>query len=536
MIPAALWLALSIAGLSLITEDGATALAAGAAGRFIDIRLAFLSCFLGIWLGDLGLYAAARSLGQRVFAQKFTRRFLPSQKLARAERWFRRRGIAALVLSRIIPGSRLPTYVAAGTLKMPFAIFAGVTAVCAAVWVGGALLLAQQVSGSWSTGDSLGSLLATMAATLAGFLLLAIAKPMVFRAGGKLRTLWRKYRRWEFWPAWLFYAPVAVMSACLALRYSGLALPTVANPSQRNGGLIGESKIEIQAALMKVAPKNVADAYLIPPGDVRQRMSALETLLEAREIQFPFVLKPDVGQRGAGFRKIGSLRDAEQYLKQVRPAVILQRYAPGPHEAGIFYYRLPNETQGHIFAITEKVFPVVIGDGASTLRELITTDERASLLADTYFRRFQHMVDVVIPAGKSIRLVEAGNHCQGCVFKDGMYLYSEPLRQAIDRISQSLPEFFIGRYDVRYASAEELRCGRGFIIIELNGSASEATNIYDSHNSLWSAYKILYRQWQLVYQIGKMNRERGHRPTNVRSVIADWYEYQKLAACYPAAD
>jgi hypothetical protein len=66
MLSTSIWLALSIVGLSLITEDGATALAMGTAGRLIDIRLAFVSCFLGIWVGDLGLYAAARSLGQRV--------------------------------------------------------------------------------------------------------------------------------------------------------------------------------------------------------------------------------------------------------------------------------------------------------------------------------------------------------------------------------------------------------------------------------------------------------------------------------------
>lgn len=200
MVPTSLWLALSIAGLSLITEDGATALAAGVAGRFIDTRLAFVSCFLGIWLGDLGLYAAARSLGQRVLAKKFAQRFLPSDKLDRAEQWFRRRGIAALVLSRIVPGSRLPTYVAAGMLKMPFAVFAGVTAVCAAVWVGAALLLAQQVPGSWTTDGSLSGLLATATAVFASVLLLAIARPMVFSVGRKLRTLWRRYRRWEFWP------------------------------------------------------------------------------------------------------------------------------------------------------------------------------------------------------------------------------------------------------------------------------------------------------------------------------------------------
>src|SRR5207248_677385 len=55
------------------------------------------------------------------------------------------------------------------------------------------------------------------------------------------------------------------------------------------------------------------------------------------------------------------------------------------------------------------------------------------------------------------------------------------------RTARSFPGFYIGRYDIRYRSDEELRAGKGFQIIELNGAASEATNIYDASNSLWSA-------------------------------------------------
>jgi membrane protein DedA with SNARE-associated domain len=40
-----------------------------------------------------------------------------------------------LVMSRAIPGSRLPLYVAAGALRLPVRLFAKTTAVCSAVWV-----------------------------------------------------------------------------------------------------------------------------------------------------------------------------------------------------------------------------------------------------------------------------------------------------------------------------------------------------------------------------------------------------------------
>jgi membrane protein DedA with SNARE-associated domain len=38
-------------------------------------------------------------------------------------------------MSRAIPGSRLPLYVAAGALRLPFRLFAKTTAICSAVWV-----------------------------------------------------------------------------------------------------------------------------------------------------------------------------------------------------------------------------------------------------------------------------------------------------------------------------------------------------------------------------------------------------------------
>lgn len=75
-----------------------------------------------------------------------------------------------------------------------------------------------------------------------------------------------------------------------------------------------------------------------------------------------------------------------------------------------------------------------------------------------------------------------------------------------------------------------------FQIIELNGAASEVTNIYDSRNSLWSAYATLFRQWRIVYAIGAANRRRGFQPASPYAVWRDWREYTSQACGFPLAD
>ena len=250
-------------------------------------------------------------------------------------------------------------------------------------------------------------------------------------------------------------------------------------------------------------------------------MRELEFLCQRHEISFPLVLKPDTAQRGAGFKKITSWQEAGAYLAQVNSPVVVQKYVSGPHEAGVFYYRFPGEERGHVFSITHKTFPSVVGDGKRTLAELIQQDERAALIASTYLARFGSSADQVVPIGQRVRLVEAGNHCQGCIFSDGSFLNTDKLRETFDRIAQKLPEFFIGRFDVRYENPDDLRQGEGFQIVELNGAASEATDIYDERNSLLSAYKTLYRQWELVYAIGAENRKRGFKPASLWNFLRD---------------
>jgi len=138
--------------------------------------------------------------------------------------------------------------------------------------------------------------------------------------------------------------------------------------------------------------------------------------------------------------------------------------------------------------------------------------------------------------GQIVKLVEAGNHEQGCIFRDGAHLWSEELERSIDAISQRLDGFFVGRYDIRYSSEDDLRAGRNFQIIELNGASSEATSIYDARNSLMAAYRTLFRQWKLVFVIAAANRRRGAAPTQLGTLWRAWHRSTRLAETYPLAD
>src|SRR6266436_5278799 len=129
-------LALSIFFATFIYEDGAALLAATlSAGGSLDPRIGLLATFLGIWVGDMGLYGLGSSFGRRTAQSRWLQKYLTPQSLAKAEGWFARHGSLALVMSRAIPGSRLPLYVAAGALRLPIRLFAKTTAICSAVWV-----------------------------------------------------------------------------------------------------------------------------------------------------------------------------------------------------------------------------------------------------------------------------------------------------------------------------------------------------------------------------------------------------------------
>jgi hypothetical protein len=320
-------------------------------------------------------------------------------------------------------------------------------------------------------------------------------------------------KSWEFWPPWLFYAPVAVYVAALAARYGLRALPA-ANPGLVDGGLVGESKADILSKL----PEQWTIPYLLAPAHTPA--SEVGARVAARGWQYPLVVKPDVGQRGVGVKRVGNASALEVYLRAYRGPVLVQPWHPGPYEAGIYYVRRPHESRGHIFSITDKRFPVLIGDGISTIEQLITRHSRFRRQAAVFLHRHAADRERVIAKGERLAIGEIGNHAQGALFVDGAHLITPALEARIDAIARSVPGFFIGRFDVRYRDAEQFTAGLDLAIVELNGVTAESTNIYDPSRSLMAAYRTLFEQWHMVFRIGAANLERGEGSVSVSRIVS----------------
>jgi hypothetical protein len=304
--------------------------------------------------------------------------------------------------------------------------------------------------------------------------------------------------------------------AWLAFRHGGPGTVVAANPAFADGGLVGESKFDI---LRLLPPRWTVPSARIDPGPLEARCRAVAGFLELAGVSWPLVLKPDVGQRGAGVRKVSSPSEAAAYFLDAGYPVVAQPWHPGPFEAGLFYWRHPAEERGRIFSITDKVFPRIVGDGASTLETLVRAHPRLSRQWPVFEARHAASLGRVLGPGEIFVLGEVGNHCQGTLFRDGRALWTAALEARIDAIAREVPGFFIGRFDVRYANRERFMAGDDLAILELNGVTAEPTDVYDPERTIWSSYRALFEQWRQVFTIGAANRRLGHAGASWRQLL-----------------
>jgi membrane protein DedA with SNARE-associated domain len=505
-----------LVGATFISED-LTCLGAGllvATGR-AEWFPAVLACFTGIALGDSGVWLIGWTAGGRTWL----RRWLPDARRAELSDWLTRYGGKVAFVSRFVPGTRVPLLLAAGFAQNGGARVLMWSVAAALLWV--PLVVLSVAHFGTTVPDWV-----ALAVVAGGFLGVRIV-PQFFTRTGRARWRARVARlwRWEFWPAWVFYLPLVPWYLVLSLRDRSFTVWAAANPGIPAGGVVGESK----AAILEQLPAEwIIPTLLVPAGEHSSRTSLVLTALDSRGWEFPLVLKPDAGQRGTGVKKAHDSADVEKYLLANPDPVIAQPYHPGPFEAGVFYARLPGEERGRIFSITDKVFPVVTGDGASSLAALIWAHPRYRMQADLFLARHAASAERVLAEGELFPLALAGNHCQGTLFRDGGHLVTPALEAAFEMIARQFNGFFIGRFDVRYTDPEEFRAGRGFAIVELNGATSESTNLYDPSWPLWRAYHTLFSQWALLFRIGSVNRALGHPVVSVRELVGLlWSHYRQ---------
>jgi hypothetical protein len=308
---------------------------------------------------------------------------------------------------------------------------------------------------------------------------------------------------WEYWSSRIVYAPLYPVWVWFSLRARSFFFLTAANPRIRNGGFIMESKKDIYDQLPAgVSPVTCYFESGTPPEAVWNGM-------EDCGLQFPVIAKPDHGERGLGVKKINDVAELEDYARRMPVAWLLQEYIDYPHEAGIFYYRFPGEAKGRISGIVHKEPVMVTGDGRHTLAELVHREPRYILQWQHIRRTHAARLNDVPPPGEELVLVQYGNHSRGSKFTDISARTTPQLTTVIDHICRQMPEFYYGRLDIRYRDWASLERGEYLSVIEVNGSGSEPTHMYDPAHSIFFAWKEIVRHWRILLRISKANHRRG---------------------------
>ena len=319
-----------------------------------------------------------------------------------------------------------------------------------------------------------------------------------------------KILHWEYWSVYSIYLPLFPVWLYCACKARTLLFFHGANPSIKYGGMAMESKKEIYDLIPESwIPKTIFASS-------ENHFKEILIRFKSQEIEFPIIVKPNIGLKGLGVVEIKNLVELENYHKNNDYDFLIQEKINFKNEVGIFYHRFPDEKKGKITGMVKKEFLSVKGDGKKTLKDLVMENPRSAYQIKAVEQQMRNEMQKIIPENEVIILVPFGSHTRGAKFIDISTEVTEKLAQKIDEICTKVNGFYYGRLDVMYENIELLKNGENFKIIEINGSKSEPTHMYDPKHSLFFAWKEITKHWEIMAKISRKNHQAGFPYLNIK--------------------
>lgn len=196
---------------------------------------------------------------------------------------------------------------------------------------------------------------------------------------------------------------------------------------------IGENTgtIAVDTACDKFLTKQILEVQCLPVAPGAKINNAIDLLHEAENIGYPLVLKPQFGNQGKGV--YANIKDEKELIqcftklsKDYRD-IIIERYVQGDD------YRVC-VVDGEVIAVAKRMPPFILGDGKSTISELISELNKDVLRGEGHEKpltkvkiddkMLQHIgkkgysLNTILQAGEEITLRENANLSTGGVALD----------------------------------------------------------------------------------------------------------------------
>lgn len=511
---------------TFVAEDP-TCLASGllVAQGLIEFVPAMLACLFGIFIGDSALYLIGRFLGRPVLRKPPFKWIISEQEVDRMSDWFDKnpKGFALIVSSRFIPGSRVPTFVAAGIMRLNMGKLILLFFIAAAVWTPPLILLAEKVGAGvidkfkeWHSNAAW----IVIGAIVALWLLTHYILP-AFTWRGRRRhvMLRRQWTRHEFWPRVVLAMPNALHYLWQAIVHRSFSLLTLANRGLgADGGLPAGSKFEHYSNFLRdeknalVAAVSVKTVFVPANETLENRFEKVLSMMDENGIAFPCIMKPDAGDGGVGVCVVRSREHLRNWLEVNIDDAVLQEYVCG-NEYEVVWSRRPNRANGRIQTVVQKDFVVIKGDGERKLEELIWADDRGVSNGKLFSKLNFREATRVLAAGETFALAPIGSRIKGANFTSRPDLRAGKLADVIDRLADACGDVHYLVLDIRAADDDALASGNGIRITGVKGAGATASTIYDGYVRMGAAYSRAFRQMNYCFSIGaEIRDDQGVKP------------------------
>lgn len=524
---------------TFVAEDP-TCLASGllVAQGLVGFVPAMTACLIGIFIGDLALYLIGRFLGRPILRKPPLKWLVSEQQIDEMSERFSKnpKGLALIVSSRFIPGSRVPTFVAAGIMKLDWHKLFILFFIAAALWTPPLILLAQYVGASvverfkeWHHNAAW----IVIGAIVVLYLVSHYVIPAFTWRGRRRHVMMRRrITRHEFWPHSILAFPVMLQFLWLGIVHRSFTVFTLAGRALgADGGVSAGSKFDRYARFLGASPLGVKTARVPAEKDLETRWTNALKILKSEKIPFPCVVKPELGDGGVGVYVARSAAHLRAWLDANVDDAVVQEYVGG-NEYEVIWARRPGHRFGRVLSVVQKDFVAVKGDGERKLEDLIWADDRAvsngKLFSKLNFRR----ADKVLKVGETFALAPIGSPSKGACCVVRRELCSETLARVIDGLADACGDVHFVCLDVRAEDDRALVNGTGLRVTGVKGVGAISSALFDGYVRMGKAYADSWKYLNFCFSVGAELRDDAH----VRPSISAWRLFEEWGTARGRSD
>lgn len=325
-----------------------------------------------------------------------------------------------------------------------------------------------------------------------------------------------------YWVSKHFYWQSMMHYLTDVIRFRSFTYFTACNRAIALGGMLDDAKTEAY---------DILPSSIVPFTRIVKNANEVKSCMQYENITFPIIIKPNVGLKGFLVTKVENENQLNAFFKQLPEEEnrewLLQEYLDQSREFSALFYKVPQTGEYGVTSFIEKQYPCVVGNGESTLEELIESYKNPFLKRDEVWKKLEKQRYRILDKGEKLILDYIGNYSRGAKFFSLNNEIDDQLKEMLFDKLKHISDLNFFRLDLKSNSIEAFKTG-DFKILEVNGLKSEPLHIYDPKSSFIDNIKEIRNHWRVIGRIAKSQYEEDSQTPSLKEGLKSLASIKRL--------